>query len=119
EVSPRSHNLLRHYNTLTSVRPNSRRWLWRSEGFPYSLMPPAQAPMNVRFCGQADFTCRSSNHVHLWSHLWRENSKASKKDYISTICGGEGGIRTLETVARLHAFQACAFDHSATSPSGK
>ena len=30
--------------------------------------------------------------------------------------GGETGIRTLETVARLHAFQACAFDHSATSP---
>src|SRR5262249_61039619 len=30
--------------------------------------------------------------------------------------GGEGGIRTPETVARLHAFQACAFDHSATSP---
>ncbi|CAN0504423.1 unnamed protein product, partial [Discosporangium mesarthrocarpum] len=32
------------------------------------------------------------------------------------ICGGEGGIRTHETVTRLHAFQACAFDHSATSP---
>jgi hypothetical protein len=30
--------------------------------------------------------------------------------------GGERGIRTLETVTRLHAFQACAFDHSATSP---
>ena len=30
--------------------------------------------------------------------------------------GGETGIRTLETVSRLHAFQACAFDHSATSP---
>ncbi len=30
--------------------------------------------------------------------------------------GGERGIRTLETVARLHAFQACAIDHSATSP---
>ena len=30
--------------------------------------------------------------------------------------GGETGIRTLETVPRLHAFQACAFDHSATSP---
>ena len=30
--------------------------------------------------------------------------------------GGEGGIRTPETVARLHAFQACAFNHSATSP---
>ena len=32
--------------------------------------------------------------------------------------GGERGIRTLETVPRLHTFQACAFDHSATSPSG-
>ena len=31
--------------------------------------------------------------------------------------GGETGIRTLGTVARPHAFQACAFDHSATSPS--
>ncbi len=30
--------------------------------------------------------------------------------------GGESGIRTRETVSRLHAFQACAFDHSATSP---
>ena len=30
--------------------------------------------------------------------------------------GGSTGIRTLETVARLHAFQACAFDHSATDP---
>ena len=30
--------------------------------------------------------------------------------------GGERGIRTLDTVSRIHAFQACAFDHSATSP---
>src|SRR5690348_11703601 len=30
--------------------------------------------------------------------------------------GGEKGIRTLETVTRLHTFQACAFDHSAISP---
>ena len=30
--------------------------------------------------------------------------------------GGGRGIRTLETVARLHAFQACALDHSATPP---
>ena len=30
--------------------------------------------------------------------------------------GGQRGIRTLETVARLHAFQACAFDHSAICP---
>ena len=33
--------------------------------------------------------------------------------------GGSTGIRTLETVTRLHAFQACAFDHSATDPFGR
>ena len=32
------------------------------------------------------------------------------------LAGGETGIRTLETIASLHTFQACAFDHSATSP---
>ena len=30
--------------------------------------------------------------------------------------GGERGIRTLDTLSRIHAFQACAFNHSATSP---
>ena len=30
--------------------------------------------------------------------------------------GGQRGIRTLDTVARIHAFQACAFNHSATCP---
>jgi hypothetical protein len=30
--------------------------------------------------------------------------------------GGQRGIRTLETVTRLHTFQACAFDHSAICP---
>ena len=30
--------------------------------------------------------------------------------------GGENGIRTHERVSPLHAFQACAFNHSATSP---
>ena len=34
------------------------------------------------------------------------------------INGGQRGIRTLETVPRLHTFQACAFDHSATCPWG-
>ena len=33
-----------------------------------------------------------------------------------TLYGGEGGIRTREAVAHLHAFQACSFGHSDTSP---
>ena len=32
------------------------------------------------------------------------------------ISGGEEGIRTLDTVARIHDFESRAFDHSATSP---
>jgi hypothetical protein len=32
--------------------------------------------------------------------------------------GGERGIRTLVRVSPKHAFQACAFNHSATSPHG-
>ena len=30
--------------------------------------------------------------------------------------GGENGIRTHDRVSPIHAFQACAFNHSATSP---
>ena len=32
------------------------------------------------------------------------------------IRGGGGGIRTRDTVSRIHTFQACAFDRSATPP---
>jgi len=34
----------------------------------------------------------------------------------SLISGGENGIRTHDRVSSIHAFQACAFNHSATSP---
>src|SRR5215207_5730784 len=30
--------------------------------------------------------------------------------------GGRGGIRTPDTVSRIHTFQACALNHSATLP---
>ncbi len=32
------------------------------------------------------------------------------------VSGGERGIRTLDRVSPIHAFQACAFNHSAISP---
>jgi hypothetical protein len=48
-------------------------------------------------------TRRFSNLINFISALIRIN-------------GGEDEIRTHETVARLHTFQACAFNHSATSP---
>lgn len=35
---------------------------------------------------------------------------------ILAVYGGETGIRTLDTLSSIHAFQACAFSHSAISP---
>jgi hypothetical protein len=32
------------------------------------------------------------------------------------MAGGGSGIRTRDTVSRIHTFQACAFNHSATPP---
>jgi hypothetical protein len=46
-----------------------------------------------------------------------KKQKAQKGLFI--FYGGEQGIRTLERVAPLHAFQACAFNHSANSPLNK
>ena len=43
-------------------------------------------------------------------------AQPDRENAFARASGGETGIRTLETVSRLHAFQACAFDHSATSP---
>jgi hypothetical protein len=39
-----------------------------------------------------------------------------RENAFARASGGQRGIRTLETVPRLHTFQACAFDHSATCP---
>src|ERR1700719_1961238 len=37
----------------------------------------------------------------------------------SSVAGGEGGIRTPDTVARMPHFECGAFNHSATSPRGR
>ena len=41
---------------------------------------------------------------------------SAKKSIKSDIYGGGSGIRTRDTVSRIHTFQACAFNHSATPP---
>jgi hypothetical protein len=37
-------------------------------------------------------------------------------EHLRKYCGGESGIRTHVRVSPKHAFQACAFNHSAISP---
>ena len=55
------------------------------------------------------------------THITHENNAKiqPQRDWENAFEGASGGargIRTLETVTRLHTFQACAFDHSATAP---
>ena len=50
---------------------------------------------------------RNASHRKHFDKFW---------DRAGTILGGGRGIRTLDTVSRIHAFQACAFSRSATPP---
>ena len=43
------------------------------------------------------------------------NSDGARDGMLSADGGGRG-IRTLDTVSRIHTFQACAFNRSATPP---
>jgi hypothetical protein len=43
-------------------------------------------------------------------------NRADKTDGSSIHAGGGSGIRTHDTVSRIHAFQACALSHSAIPP---
>ena len=49
---------------------------------------------------------------------YKNSSKKGDNEKILFIkfCGGEKGIRTLDTFNSIHAFQAGAFNHSAISP---
>ena len=38
------------------------------------------------------------------------------RGFVFTEYGGEGEIRTLDTVSCIHTFQACSLSHSDTSP---
>ncbi len=52
---------------------------------------------------------RNSKRITIWHAIKKETSR--------DLCyGGEGGIRTHGTVSRTLAFEASAFNRSATSP---
>ena len=48
---------------------------------------------------------QAPRHAGIWPHL-----RIIVKQY--RLCGGEGGIRTPETLSSLHAFQACALNRA-------
>jgi hypothetical protein len=56
---------------------------------------------------------RPDNAPAIFKYL---NSLLENSGLARTQVGGDGGIRTHDRVTPIHTFQACAFDHSATSP---
>lgn len=48
----------------------------------------------------------------------RSNENANDSKHLAGQIGGEGEIRTPDTVARMPHFECGAFNHSATSPEG-
>jgi hypothetical protein len=59
-------------------------------------------------------TCIRGSEDWRWSLGIR---RSEPKKFQWNFFGGERGIRTPGTVSRTHAFQACALNHSAISPS--
>lgn len=58
--------------------------------------------------------CFSLGKIIIPKKIKRNKKRPNGRFFI--ISGGEEGIRTLDTVARIHDFESRAFDHSATSP---
>ena len=56
--------------------------------------------------------CNVRNSVRLVDPIWLLPDTVGGR-------GGETGIRTLGTLSRTHAFQACALNHSAISPASQ
>jgi hypothetical protein len=95
-------------------RGATERLVNRTSTPPSDLAPPA-----IRFCA-----LRRAHEEDVQLFVDEVIAAAAEvTDYVGDDFvgsdGGERGIRTLDTVSRIHAFQACAFNHSATSPSGR
>ncbi len=68
-------------------------------------------PLSSVSRGWLDRLCRAAAGVFAYR---RTECRTMTQD--PTKNGGQGGIRTLGTLSRTHAFQACALNHSATCP---
>ena len=99
-------------------RANARH---REEGRRWGLAPPASFRPKAAHRVNRDLSvwaeavafsrCRRGS-----DKLGDQRRHRRKFVYKSMGCGGGSGIRTRDTVSRIHTFQACAFNHSATRP---
>ena len=80
---------------------------------------PSAAPSTCTAFGARRLRCDPAPPPPGGGWTGGRNNTESKTLMISMWRGGGRGIRTPVTVSRKHAFQACAFSHSATPPGGR
>src|SRR5690242_19090765 len=74
----------------------------------------ASSPPAARSCCKPSFVpADDANDRPLWhtQQTWQSKAKRSRRK-----TGGEGGIRTPDTLSGMSAFEADRFNHSRTSP---
>jgi hypothetical protein len=75
----------------------------------------------ARMCTAIRLRMSDRGDPRMWENVWERQADWQRKFLSSRLLalrsGGESGIRTHGRVSPTHAFQACAFNHSAISPS--
>ena len=114
----RCDNLIFKLRTSSEQRKNSQISAIRSDWWKRSPLGKREDINNApSFC----FAKPGINEPRLESSLLASKKylKISLPGYFQILPGGRDRIRTCETFASLHAFQACSFNHSDTLPSQK
>ena len=97
----------------------SRAWEWGSEALiVYAVKANSRQrvawPLQTRSCVRPVIPSRDRAYVCGFDCGSDENSVENRCK--SRLSGGEGGIRTLDTLARIPVFETGLFNHSSTSP---
>jgi hypothetical protein len=80
--------------------------------------PPLTKPSSQRRASRPSRGRKSEQSLSsLSKNLYERRTSNMENQQVVENNGGQGGIRTLGTLSRTHAFQACALNHSATCPS--
>ena len=89
---------------------HARNWRAHSRGLVFSKWAIDGTPIESRDAAATAVRCSSM------SRRRRASTEMPCAVFRQRSAGGERGIRTLDRVSPIHAFQACAFNHSAISP---
>ncbi len=126
ELSFRFKRKHRHASSVETNDASSRLVRIAIEAMQTSWLPPAAFPSGKSFTGSA---CASHQIARDLARLRNSHSRSYRSSEVSLsppikkarrrrpfFTGGESEIRTHGRCYPTHAFQACALNHSATSP---